>query len=357
MVQTSLHFGAGALGRGLILPLLANKHVALSIADINTTVVDRIRAEGGYPIAIFEDGRRESVFVPVARAFALGRDDAALDAFIGEADFITTSVQVGNLQNVVNRLSRVWASSARSRTVIGCENLRKVGAQIKSLFEAENAALAPRVFTPDCVVDRICAASPPELLIETERYTEWVIESPTDPDFRGPDIARDVDRLFFRKRYLVNALADAVSFIGLRKGHAYLHQAVTDSEILAMVEPLLALLRSHLIRVFGFEPQEIAEYQALSIIRLGNPSISRRIETVARDPWRKFGPQERFMEPILTEFDAGIDVSAAVRTMRTIIASVEPDATMAASLLSSAWGATASHALFYDLIASPRETA
>lgn len=357
MGQTSLHFGAGALGRGLILPLLAARQVPIAIADINPDVVDRIRSEGGYPIAIFDRGQRDSLFVPVNQAFALGRDDTALDAFIDAADFVTTSVQVGNLQSVVTRLARVWASSEKQRTVIGCENLRKVGAHIQSLFQLTDAGVAGHIFAPDCVVDRICAAAPPELLIETERYTEWVIESPTDPDFRGPDVARDVDRLFFRKRYLVNTLADAVSFIGMRKGHAYLHQAVTDPAILAIVEPLLALLRDHLVRVFGFGTQEIADYQALSIARLGNPSISRRIETVARDPWRKFGPQERFMEPILTEFDAGIDVSDAVGTMRTIISSVEPDPAMAASLLSTAWGATSSHSLFYDLIASGEKTA
>jgi mannitol-1-phosphate 5-dehydrogenase len=357
MTQTSLHFGAGALGRGLILPLLAAHQVPIAIADINAAVVDRILAEGGYPIAISDDGRRENVFVPVAQAFALGRDDAALDAFIADADFVTTSVQIGNLGSVVKLLTSVWQSSDRRRTVIGCENLRKVGAEVRALFEAEDKALASRIFTPDCVIDRICSASPPELLIETERYTEWVIEAADDPGLRGPDVADDVDRLFFRKRYLVNTLADAASFIGLRKGHAYLHQAVTDPEILSQVAPLLALLRSHLIRVFGFGPGDIADYQALSVARLGNPSISRRIETVARDPWRKFGPTERFVEPIIAEFEAGVDVGDALAAMRAIIASVEPDPPMAAAQLSASWQTMATHDLFYRIVAARRERA
>jgi mannitol-1-phosphate 5-dehydrogenase len=357
MSQTSLHFGAGALGRGLILPRLAERRAPIAIADINTAVVDRIRAEGGYPIAVFADGQRRDVFIAVAQAFALGRDDPALDAWIAEADVITTSVQVGNLDTVVRRLSRVWATSDKARTVIGCENLRKVGAHIGSLFNAQNIASVSNIATPDCVVDRICAASPPDLLIETESYSEWVVEAASTVDIAGPDLADDVDRLFFRKRYLVNTLADAVSFIGLRKGHAYLHQAVTDHDILAMVEPLLALLRRHLIRAFGFTPQDIADYQALSIARLGNSSISRRIETVARDPWRKFGPQERFMEPILAEAAAGATVEDALATMRTIIASVEPDAANAASLLSQAWGEAAPDGVFSDLVARGRRSA
>jgi mannitol-1-phosphate 5-dehydrogenase len=356
-MQTSLHFGAGALGRGLILPLLAARRVPISIADVNEQVVAKIRAEGGYPIAIFDRGERNEVFIPVSQAFTLGRDDEALDTFLAEADFLTTSVQVGNLGSVVRRLAKVWQSSDRQRVVIGCENLRKVGQHVRSLLAAEDAELAGRIFTPDCVVDRICSAAPPELLIETERYTEWVVEAPEDPGFLGPDAASDVDRLFFRKRYLVNTLADAVSFIGLRKGHAYLHQAVTDREILDQIAPLLALLRAHLTRVFGFGAKEIADYEALSILRLGNPSISRRLETVARDPWRKFGPTERFMEPIIAEHDVGVDVSDALSAMRLIVASAEPDQTTASARLSKSWGSMTDHMLFSTLAGGGKERA
>jgi len=350
MVHTLLHFGAGALGRGLILPLLANQTTHICIADTNTAVVDKIRSEGGYPIAVFDRGRRGDEFIPISRAFALGRDDHALDIYLREVNLVTTSVQVGNLPDVVRRLARIWRSSPKRRTVIGCENLRKVGGFIEALFRAENVELSDRIFAPDCVVDRICSASPPDLLVETEYYTEWVIEASINTDIPGPNIAADVDRLFFRKRYLVNTLADAVAFIGIRKGHSLLHEAVSDRAILREVSPLLALLRSHLVRVFAFDQKEIMDYQDLSLERLSNPSISRRLETVARDPWRKFGPTERFMEPLLAESDAGRDVTAAVQTMRSIIANVEPERATASSLLSSSWGTWVTNPLFGKLI-------
>lgn len=349
MAQICLHFGAGALGRGLVLPLLAKSGTDVCIADINVDVVDRISAEGGYPIAIFKDGNREDVFVPVAKAFALGRDDKGLNSYLREADFITTSVQVGNLQAVVNRLAGVWEHGRQARTVVGCENLRKVGGHLRTLFEAESPALSEHVFTPDCVVDRICSASPSDLLIETEPYTEWVVEAPDELALKGPSLSADVDRLFFRKRYLVNTLADAVSFIGMRKGHAFLHQAVTDPQILSSVAPLMALLRSHLIRAFQFAERELVQYQELSIQRLSNTSISRRIETVARDPWRKFGPAERFMEPVLAEYNSGAEVSEALSTMRTIIASVDGNPASAIGNMRQAWGEMASSPLFADL--------
>jgi mannitol-1-phosphate 5-dehydrogenase len=354
MAQTSLHFGAGALGRGLILPLLADAGVEISVADINSDVVDRIRATGGYPVAIFDRGQRDDVFVPVTRAFAIGRDDAALDAFLTEADFVTTSVQVGNLPNVVHRLTRVWKSSGRARTVVGCENLRKVGRHIKTLFQAANIDLSEQVLAPDCVVDRICSASPSKLLIETERYTEWAVEVPRQFAIKGPTLEEDVDRLFFRKRYLINTLADAVSFLGLRKGHVYLYQAIADEAIIDEVSPLLSLLRRHLVRVFEFGEREITNYQALSLERLGNRSIPRRIETVARDPWRKFGPAERFMEPLLAEANAGDDVTMVLKTMRSIIASVEPDRAIRDMKLAQSWGSSTTNPLFVELVSKSK---
>lgn len=351
MGQISLHFGAGALGRGLILPMLAQRKVSLAIADTNIALVDEISARGGYPIAVLENGTRQDIFIPVVHAFAIGRDDDDLNAFIAKANFVTTSVQVGNLPSVVARLASIWEDNLLSpRTVVGCENLRKVGAHVKALFADIDAGLAGSISCPDCVVDRICAASPSDLLVETESYTEWVTEFDGAPWFTGPDVAPDVDRLFFRKRYLVNTLADGVSFLGKAKGYSYLHQAINNHEILQRLEPVLTLLRTHLVRVFGFDAQELTDYQALNIRRLGNPAISRRIDTVARDPWRKFAPDERFMEPVLTEFDAGQDIDAAIPVLSAVIASAEPNAKRAAAHLQNAWKANVSHPVFRRLV-------
>ncbi|KQY25733.1 MULTISPECIES: hypothetical protein [Rhizobium/Agrobacterium group] len=353
MDQVSLHFGAGALGRGLILPMLAARKVPLAIADTNIALVDQISDRSGYPIAVLENGTRQDIFVPVVHAFAIGRDDDDLNAFIAKTNFVTTSVQVSNLPTVAARLTAIWEDSPLSpRTVVGCENLRKVGAHIKALFADIDAGLAGSISCPDCVVDRICAASPSDILVETESYTEWVAEFEGAPWFTGPDVAPDVDRLFFRKRYLVNTLADAMSFLGKAKGYSYLHQAINDRDILQRLEPVLTLLRHHLVRVFGFDAQELADYQALNIRRLGNPAISRRIETVARDPWRKFAPEERFMEPVLTEFDAGQDIDGAIPVLSAIIASAEPDARRAAAHLQNAWTTHVSHPVFRRLASS-----
>lgn len=342
MQRQALHFGAGALGRGLVVPSLVEAGVPVAVADTDIALVDRIRAAGGYPLIAHGPSGVERRQVPVARAFALGRDDAALDGWLAGADFVTTAVRLDNLPRVVARLAGVWSGAgAARRAVIGCENLRGVGARLAGLFAAEGLdPTAAGLVLPDCVVDRICAPGADGLSVETETYREWAAGPELPPDFAGPARVAEIDRLFLRKRYLVNALADAAAFLGAAEGHAMLHQAMRDEEILARIEPLLALLRAHLARCHGFSPPDLADYQAVSIARLGNAGIPRRIDTVARDPWRKLAPDERFMQPLAEERAAGRDIGPALAVIAGIVAAVEPDRGAAAARLAGIWDGT-----------------
>ena len=117
----------------------------------------------------------------------------------------------------------------------------------------------------------------------------------------------------------------------------YLHEAIHDGEILRRLAPLLDLLRAHLSRAFGFGAEELLAYQRRSVERLGNVGISRRLDTVARDPWRKFGAEERFLEPILAEAAAGVDVAPAVAAFSEVVAAAEPDAAARRSRLEAIW--------------------
>lgn len=344
MQRRAVHFGIGALGRGLVVPGLVDGGVPVAVADTDAVLVDRIRAAGGYAlIAHGPQGatRRE---VPVALAFAVGRDDAALDRYLAGADFVTTAVRVDNLPRVVARLARVWTgpdAAVSPRAVVGCENVRGIGARLAALFAAEGVdPAAAGLVLPDCVVDRICAPGSDGLSVETETYREWAVGPELSSDVVGPDRVAEVDRLFLRKRYLVNTLADAATFLGAAKGHGTLHEAMRDVGILHRIEPLLALLRAHLQHRHGFCAPELADYQAISIARLGNTAIPRRIETVARDPWRKLAPDERFMQPIAEEHDAGEDVDPALTVIAAIVAAVEPDRAAAAARLAGIWAGT-----------------
>ena len=340
MSVVALHFGAGALGRGLVLPRLKEAGAELAIVDTDAALVDHVLDAKGYNLTIAGPDGKKDVFVPVARAYAIGRDDVALAGEIAQTGYVTTSVQIANLHHVIDRIQPIWSrNTSRRRYLIGSENKRHVGAFIDSLFRQAGGA-PDGVICPDCVVDRICAASPEGFVVETEPYTEWVAEVPAEAGLPGPDGTEDVDRLFFRKRYFVNALADSASILGLAKGRRFLHEAMSDTEILDQLAPLLELYRTHLERVFGFSAEELGAYQKTCIERLANPGISRSLDTVARDPWRKFGHEERFLEPILSEASADRDVEPALAAFARLARAVQPDGRQLAGRLTSIWQGT-----------------
>jgi mannitol-1-phosphate/altronate dehydrogenase len=101
--------------------------------------------------------------------------------------------------------------------------------------------------------------------------------------------------------------------------------------------PLLELLEQYLERVFGFPATDLDDYRRLSLKRLGNAAISRRLETVARDARRKFRSDERFVEPILAEAQAGRDVSDGLAVLARIMAAAAPDSRQLLADLAADW--------------------
>lgn len=341
MSAAALHFGAGALGRALVLPRLHAAGHRLAVVDTDVALVDRLRADGGYRLVVADASRATERFVRVEHAFVLGRDDVGLNAAIAEAELVSTSVRVGNLAAVVERLGAVWRGEpGRVRHVLGCENAESIGALLDGLFERSAPEVSGKIRCPDCVVDRISAIDPDGRTAHTEPYHEWVVEAASGGVPPGPDVAHDVAPLFHRKRYLVNAVADACAFLGAADGLDYLHKAVADARIRASIEPFVALVLRHLERRFDLSPDALVAYRARCLERLGNPAIGRRLDTVARDPWRKFGADERFLTPVLERAAAGDDVGPALEALAGVMLAVEPDAATLRTRLDELWAGT-----------------
>jgi mannitol-1-phosphate 5-dehydrogenase len=321
------------------------------VVDTDEALVARLRREGGYTLSVVGPEGRHPVFVPILLAYQIGDDNAELDTAISNATTVTTSVQVGNLGRVVTRLASVWRQAPeQSRTVIGCENLHQVGNHIAHLFD--EAGRVPHLACPNCLVDRICATNADGTAIETEDYSEWVIDGAAVVP--GPDRVSDVERLFFRKRYLVNTVADACAFVGRIQGAPYLHEAVSDPVVRDTVAPLIDLLCEHLTHTYGFDPSSLEAYLDTSFARLSNPGISRRIDTVARDPWRKFAFNERFLEPVLAVRAEGGDCEAALDVLAKILQAIEPDPEALAMHLADIWSGTSASALTVRLSGTTR---
>lgn len=315
----AVHFGAGALGRGLVVPLLSSAGYQVTLVDADAQLITGLKRDGGYPLhEARDDGGSQRRFVPIRAALSVEASSEVRDV-IDQADLVTTAVRVENLPKVAPFIRTGATDGGASLTVVACENAYRA-----SRLLARHAGPSAGVMYLDAVVDRICQSDwPASTLVRAEEYEEWSVEAATAD--RIPTSAQhieDFDAYFDRKRYLVNTTADALAFLGHRDGHRYLHEAAADGDLLAFCEPAFAELRSLLHTEHDWPRVDLAAYHARALKRLARPELAREIRTVARDGGRKLDAGERFAAPALALIEAGSAPVGMARVIGAITASL-----------------------------------
>ncbi len=312
MKKTAVHFGAGALGRGLAIPYLLDGGYEVIAVDADRQLIALLKARAGYDLAIAD--RHETRHIPLADA--LHPEDGALADRLAQAELITTSVRKENLHHVAAALIHV-----RPKTVICCENIEQSGAFFASLLS--RAGVDPQGWLlPDCMVDRICSAQwPASLTIETESYGSVVVDdlpgAAVPPTF---ETTRDIAARFQEKRILVNTYADGVAFLGQARGLAYLYQAAENQEINDLIAGYMQVTKYFLRVVYGFDAGHLDVVAQRHRARLGNPAIRRPLATVARDFLRKITVRERFIYPLVELMRRGENIDNALPFLNALIA-------------------------------------
>ena len=320
-IGNAVHFGAGALGRGLVVPRLVAAGWSVTVVDPVADLVRVLRAEGGYSLHLGDATGQRSEWIALAAAVQLD-DRIGLAACLGHASLITTAVRKENLPAVATQLATAWRGGGCPRaTVIACENVERVDEVLTDAFRV--SGLEPdrlaQLDIPRTVVDRICASDwPTSTMVRTEPYAELATSS-IGSAIPGIEQARDIDGLFARKRYLVNSLADAAAILGRASGQMHLADPFEDDRIQAELAPFVVASIRHLVLAHGFGSDDLESYRATSIRRLGNRFVPRRLDTVARDIRRKLQPTERFLAPLIDLERRGEDNFAALRVVARLV--------------------------------------
>ncbi len=238
-----VHFGAGALGRGLVIPILAESGKKVIVADTDAAVIERLKQEQGYAF-VESDAAGGKKTIAIREAVNTRTEPEKLIRFLRETDTVTTSVRRENLQYIAPLIRQAWKSEdCTNKKVICCENVEDVGAYFKGLLldsaEEEKHNLA-RISVPDTVVDRICAAGA-DLSVTSETFYELSVDRDVlkDTGIRLIDSVDNIKGSFFRKRYLLNSYADGIAFLGRKAGLTYLYEAAASEELNRVIGPLI----------------------------------------------------------------------------------------------------------------------
>ncbi|MEO6092059.1 MAG: mannitol dehydrogenase family protein [Novosphingobium sp.] len=197
-------------------------------------------------------------------------------------------------------------------TLLSCDNLADNGRQLERLLlaylDVHDAALAGWVAGecafPSTMVDRIVPATTPadldaveqqlglrdEGAVLTEPFSQWVIEdrfAGRRPrwDAVGAQLVTDVVPYETAKLRMLNGAHSALAYLGLERGHTFVHEAIADPALRALVEQLM---RGEAATSFPPAPgQDLAAYAEALLARFANPALQHRLAQIAMDGSQK----------------------------------------------------------------------
>jgi fructuronate reductase len=226
-------------------------------------------------------------------------------------------------------------AGAGGLTLLSCDNLAGNGAVLERLMHEYLAASAPELadwFAAQCtcpstMVDRIVPATTSEdraaaeaatglrdeALVVTEPFSQWVIEdrfANGRPAWEkvGAELVADVAPYETAKLRLLNGAHSLLAYCGLEAGHSFVHEAIADPALRALVEAQMA---EAIPTIEAAPGQDLTAYAASLIERFANPALNHRLAQIAMDGSQKI-PQ-RWLETLAAHQREGRHCHAILR--------------------------------------------
>jgi len=283
MTENVLIYGAGAIGRGYLAPLLQKYEIGISFVDTNKELISELKSRGSYRTAITGTSSYEFVNVSVDNAFLFGEEIKVEDF-----DLVFSCVGPNNCYDLAEDFKR-------AKTVISCENDMATVNGLQKLTGNPNIYFGiPDVITSNTAPNELLAEDP--LMAVTEQGV-LVLEK---GDYTLPEEILQVssDELHMHwmcKLFIHNAPHAIVAYLGWLKGYTYIHEAMADSDINKVVVGSISEITEGVVAA-GFVERNYAEnYKKKELKRFSNTLLYDTIKRVAREPLRKIAYDNRLV--------------------------------------------------------------
>lgn len=233
-------------------------------------------------------------------------------------------------------------------TLLSCDNLADNGARLKQLMTDYLVATDPALADwfaqmcrcPGTMIDRIVPAVTDadragvaariglddQATVITEPFSQWVIED----DFAGPrprwetvgaQLVGDVRPYEAAKLRMLNGAHSALAYLGLERGHEFVHEAIRDPLLAAVIG---TLMRDEAAPTLSPDTGiDLAAYANALIARFANSALQHRLIQIAMDGSQKI-PQ-RWLEPLAINQAAGRSTPATLQALAAWMRHVSGD--------------------------------
>jgi fructuronate reductase len=299
-------------------------------------------------------------------------------AFDGSLD-LTLADDRSAYSYLTEAFARRKAAALPGLTLLSCDNLAGNGSQLQRLMGQYLDAHAPDLrawFDSECacpstMVDRIVPATTDTdraeieamlgmrdgAAVVTEPFSQWVIEDKfagPRPDWEkyGAQITSDVHAYENAKLRMLNGAHSALAYLGLQRGHEFVHQAIGDPELAPLIDRLMR--DEAATSLTSAKGQDLSAYADALIERFKNPALNHRLIQIAMDGSQKI-PQ-RWLETLAHHQKRGQQCPAILAAIAAWLRHIRGDNGSVddpmAAILKAVWDAEGKDGIVAKLLAS-----
>jgi len=313
-MKTAIQFGAGNIGRGFLGQLLSQSGYRVVFIDVDKELIALLNSRGSYPLQIVSSSDCRLVTVDNVCAVHVA-DAETIAEKIAAADIMATAVG----QRAFKSIAPLIASGIQRRMALGtseplniiiCENLFR-GANTLRECILENKTEQYRDFVRrhigfvESVVSRMVPGQPETpkdadpLLLMAEEYAVLPVDKKAFvgdvPAIEGLQPCENLLARQEQKMFTHNTGHSLCAYLGFLRGYKYIHEAIRDDRIKAIVLGALAESGRALVKKHKLDAREHDDYVANLLERFNNEALGDTVFRGARDPVRKLGGQDRLV--------------------------------------------------------------
>lgn len=311
----AVHFGAGNIGRGFIGELLFESGFTTTFVDVVKETVDYINKNHSYDMYIIDNNYEKKVITGVRALSPITNEPEVIEA-ICDADLITTSVCVDNLDKIAPTMAKgLLERLSRGKgkiNIMACENafyatdmLKKALAENKKAPITEAQLDAIGAF-PNVAVDRIALSTTIdgvrvpqiqaafELVIEKDKLVD-----PASQPIKGAEYVENLGMYLERKLYVFNCGHAATAYLGYHNGCPTIHDALEVPAIKADVVAAMHESAVAMTKKYPFKIEDLEAYIEKILKRISLEDLHDDVARVGRSPIRKLNIKDRLVGPAL----------------------------------------------------------
>ena len=288
--------GPGKIGCGHLAALFAEAGWQVVLAARSETVVERVQAAGAFTVQI-TGGEAQRV---AAEAVLLG--DEAFERAVAGARLVATAVGARNVTALGQPLAHALAARGPDRPidVWAVENgdaAPELEAALRDAAARERLVLPPlgvagaiswRAVTSGgwkTSSDPLFVADSTRTLVVDGGRARGAI-----PAIEGISASDDYAEELMAKFLGFGAGHAMCAYLGILRGHRYIHEAISDPLLRPMIQRSLQTSRRSLLSVEAATGADVVRSIEGILTRYGNAGLSDPLTRVARDPIRKLAP-------------------------------------------------------------------